>query len=70
MLSVFANLQSMTNGNTSYHTDLPVFPQQASRMEATCTVMRHISEVPSRWRALENERSKELHRWSENVRTV
>ena len=53
LLSSFANLQSMTNSNTSYHTDLPggshintQFPQQASKMEATYADLRHISEVP------------------------
>ena len=61
----------MTNGNTSYHTNLPVaviFHQQKSKMEATCTVVRLISEIPTQWRALKSAGVRTIKRASSLVR--
>ena len=59
----------MTNGNTLYHTDLPgnsrintYFPKQTSKIEATCTFLRLISEVPSRRRELEGTEEQTIER--------
>ena len=56
----------MTNGSTSYHTALYLvvatvsmyLPLLMSKMEATCTVLRLIFEIPTQCKMQENERSK------------
>ena len=74
-LKVLANLQSMANGNSLYHTDLPgssriniYFPQQTSKLEATCTFLKLISEVPSHQRELEGAGERTMETLPSSVR--
>ena len=75
-LLVHANFQTMTNGNTSYKTDLPgsgkykhASPSIHPKWKLyTCTVLRLISEVPTHWRALEGTEELMLKRTPSLVR--
>ena len=69
LTQVFANLQSMTNGNTVVSHRLMYqgsscinryFYQQNSKLVATCTFLRLISEVPSHQKELEGAAEQTL----------